>query len=151
MFDFRLFDFIKVLIVKGKLTVAYKVVCDCFFYLNVSFGSLYIWSALKTIEPVVEIRSLRRGGRIYFVPFPISSIRAMGLARRWVIRSSKKRKGKCMGHALAIEFKDAWIGIGGAASQRNQNQVQALANRGNVGFRWLFCWWDSSIGRAEES
>lgn len=151
MFDFRLFNFIKVLIVDGKQTVAYKIICDCFFYLNVSFSSGYLWSVLKIIEPVVEIRTLRRGGRVYFVPFPINSTRAFSLARRWLIGSAKKRKASSIGHCLALELKDAHLGLGASVLKRNQNQAQALSNRGNVGFRWLVYRWDSSIGRAVES
>jgi ribosomal protein S7 len=138
MFDFSLFSFIKVLLIHGKQTIAYRIICDCFFYLNVSFGSSYIWSVLKAVEPVVEIRTLRRGGRIYFVPFPLTRNRAFSLARRWVISRAKKRKVSSIGHCLALELKDAHFGFGSSILKRNQNQAQALSNRGNVGFRWLF-------------
>jgi ribosomal protein S7 len=137
MFDFNLFNFIKVLIVQGKQNIAFSIICDCFFYLKVSFGSGYIWSVLKIIEPVVEIRALRRGGRVYFVPFPLRANRAFSLARRWVIGRAKKRKSKSIGNCLALEFNDICSGSGGSILKRNQNQAQALANRGNVGFRWL--------------
>jgi ribosomal protein S7 len=151
MFDFNSFNFRKILMVHGKQSVAFGIICDCFFYLNVSFSSGYFWSVLKAIEPVVEIRTLRRGGRIYFVPFPLSSNRAFSLARRWAILRAKKRKASSMGHCLALEFKDICLGLGGSVLKRNQNQAQALANRGNVGFRWLVCRWGSLIGRAVES
>ena len=137
MIDFSLFNFIKVLIVHGKQTISYGIICDCFFYLKLSFGSLYIWSVLKTIEPVVEVRILRRGGRIYFVPFPLRQGRAFSLARRWLIESAKKRKLCSIGHCLALELKDIYLGFGASVFKRNQNQAQALANRGNLGFRWL--------------
>jgi small subunit ribosomal protein S7 len=137
MLNFNLFNFIKVLIVHGKQSIAFGIICDCFFYLRVGFGSEYFWSVLKVIEPVVEIRALRRGGRIYFVPFPLSPNRAFSLARRWVINSAKKRKAYSIGHCLALEFNDICLGLGGSVLKRNQNQAQALANRGNVGFRWL--------------
>jgi ribosomal protein S7 len=137
MGNLGLFSFIKKIIMQGKQTVAYKIIFDCFFYLNISSISLYIWSALKVIEPLVEVRVLRRGGRIYFVPFSLSSNRAISLSRRWVITRSKKRKARSMGHCLALEFKDIYSGVGGSILKRNQNQIQALVNRGNVGFRWL--------------
>jgi ribosomal protein S7 len=137
MVGFSLFNFIKVLIVGGNQNVVYKVILDCFFYLNESFGSFNICSSLKTVEPIVEVRTFRRGGRIYFVPFPLSVNRAISLARRWVIRSAKKRKGNTMGYCLALEIKDIDLGVGSSILKRNQNQAQALVNRGNVGFRWL--------------
>jgi ribosomal protein S7 len=137
MLDFSLFNLIKVLMVHGKQTISYGVICDCFFYLKVSFGSSYIWSALKVIEPVVEVRILRRAGRIYFVPFPLRQTRASSLARRWLIESAKKRKLGSIGHCLALELKDICLGFGSSIFKRNKNQAQALTNRGNLGFRWL--------------
>ena len=59
------------------------------------------------MKPGIEVRSRRVGGATYQVPVEVRNERALALAIRWIVDSSRKRSEKSMTHRLAQELIDA--------------------------------------------
>ena len=64
-------------------------------------------TALNNVKPGIEVRSRRVGGATYQVPVEVRNERALALAIRWIVDSSRKRSEKSMTHRLAQELIDA--------------------------------------------
>ena len=58
-------------------------------------------TALNNVKPGIEVRSRRVGGATYQVPVEVRNDRALALAIRWIVDSSRKRNEKSMTHRLA--------------------------------------------------
>src|ERR1700692_4815206 len=60
--------------------------------------------AVKTVTPVLEVRSRRVGGANYQVPVEVPQRRARTLAIRWIVTFARDRREKHMGEKLANEI-----------------------------------------------
>ncbi|HFL8824188.1 MAG TPA: 30S ribosomal protein S7 [Candidatus Azoamicus sp. OHIO1] len=101
--------------------------------------------ALEHIKPIVEVRSRRVGGATYQVPVEVKPKRAITLAMRWLVGSSRIRNEKNMILKLAFEIIEAAddnhsignsIGKGGAVKKREDTHRMAEANRAFAHYRW---------------
>ena len=70
--------------------------------------------AIKTVTPVLEVRSRRVGGANYQVPVEVPQRRARTLAVRWLVHFARDRREKGMPEKLANEILDALNEQGGA-------------------------------------
>ncbi|MBI4175214.1 30S ribosomal protein S7 [Candidatus Berkelbacteria bacterium] len=86
-------------------------------------------SAIRTVSPLIEVRSRRIGGANYQVPMEVRPDRQIALAMRWVIDASRSRKGKTMADRLADELRDILQGTGVAMKKREDLHKMAEANR----------------------
>src|SRR4029434_2404440 len=57
--------------------------------------------AIKTVTPVLEVRSRRVGGANYQVPVEVPQRRARTLAVRWIVQNSRDRRGEGMAATLS--------------------------------------------------
>ena len=73
--------------------------------------------AIKTVTPVLEVRSRRVGGANYQVPVEVPQRRARTLAVRWIVENARKRREKGMDEKLAGELLVALNQQGGAFNQ----------------------------------
>jgi small subunit ribosomal protein S7 len=92
--------------------------------------------AIKTVTPVLEVRSRRVGGANYQVPVEVPQRRARTLAIRWVIDNARKRREKGMDEKLAGELLDALNQQGGAFKQKDDQYRMAQANKAFAHYRW---------------
>jgi small subunit ribosomal protein S7 len=92
--------------------------------------------ALRNATPVVEVKPRRVGGATYQVPVDIRAERRAALAMRWLIASSRSRKGHSMAEKLAAELSDAASGQGATVKKREDTHRMAEANRAFVHYRW---------------
>src|SRR5207248_3542708 len=60
--------------------------------------------AIKTVTPVLEVRSRRVGGANYQVPVEVPQRRARTLAVRWLVNYSRERREKTMDEKLAAQI-----------------------------------------------
>lgn len=132
--------FINCMMWSGKKTVAQKI-----FY-----GALDIVAekikeptpievfekALNNVKPRIQIRSRRVGGSNYQVPMPVSPRRAQSLAIRWMLESSRGKKGRPMDQRLASEIIDAFNEQGGAITTKENVHRMADANKAFAHFAW---------------
>src|SRR2546430_13850330 len=63
--------------------------------------------AIKTITPVLEVRSRRVGGANYQVPVEVPQRRARTLAVRWLVTDSRDRREKQMSEKVRGGSLDA--------------------------------------------
>jgi small subunit ribosomal protein S7 len=85
--------------------------------------------AIKNITPSVEVRSRRVGGANYQVPVEVSPKRQLSLALRWLLESSRKKKGAPMSERLASELIDAFNKTGNVIKKKEDTHRMAEANR----------------------
>ncbi len=92
--------------------------------------------AINNVRPMVEVRSRRVGGATYQVPVDVSSKRQQSLAFRWILDTSRKKRGKSMVDKLAEEFILASRREGGAYLTRENVHKMAEANKAFAHYAW---------------
>jgi small subunit ribosomal protein S7 len=92
--------------------------------------------AVKTVTPVLEVRSRRVGGANYQVPVEVPQRRARTLAVRWIVTYSRDRRERHMSDKLANEILDALNQQGGAFKRKDDLYRMAQANKAFAHYRW---------------
>jgi small subunit ribosomal protein S7 len=92
--------------------------------------------SIKTLTPVLEVRSRRVGGATYQVPVEVPPPRARTLAVRWLVEFSRARREKTMAERLAGELLDAQSQQGGAYKRKDDIYRMAKANQAFAHYRW---------------
>src|SRR4030042_398095 len=109
--------FINCLMLKGKKSVAQKVVYDALDIISKKVKDVspleVFETAVNNVKPMLEVRSKRIGGSSYQVPMQVNAKRQQSLAFRWILQSARGKKGKPMCDRLASELIDAYEGRGG--------------------------------------
>src|SRR4029079_9265136 len=94
----------------GKKAVAEKITYDALEILGRKTGKEPVEAleqSIKTLTPVLEVRSRRVGGATYQVPVEGLSRRSLTLAVRWLVEFARRRREKAMSERLANELIDA--------------------------------------------
>jgi small subunit ribosomal protein S7 len=92
--------------------------------------------AVKTVTPVLEVRSRRVGGANYQVPIEVPQRRGRTLALRWLVSYSRERREKHMEDKLAGEILDALEQQGNAFKRKDDMYRMAQANKAFAHYRW---------------
>jgi small subunit ribosomal protein S7 len=92
--------------------------------------------AVKTVTPVLEVRSRRVGGANYQVPVEVPQRRARTLAIRWLVDFARDRREKGFDNKLAGEILDALNQQGGAFKKKDDIYRMAQANKAFAHYRW---------------
>ncbi len=92
--------------------------------------------AIKTVTPVLEVKSRRVGGANYQVPVEVPHRRARTLAVRWLVTYARERREKHMDEKLAGEILDALEQQGGAYKKKDDVYRMAQANKAFAHYRW---------------
>src|SRR5215211_8939026 len=92
--------------------------------------------AIKSVTPVLDVRSRRVGGANYQVPVEVPARRARTLAIRWIVTFSRERREKGMAAKLAGELLDALEQQGGAFKRKDDLYRMAQANKAFAHYRW---------------
>jgi small subunit ribosomal protein S7 len=92
--------------------------------------------SVKTLTPVLEVRSRRVGGATYQVPVEVPPRRARTLAVRWLTEFARNRREKTMAERLAGELQDALNQQGGAFKRKDDIYRMAQANKAFAHYRW---------------
>jgi small subunit ribosomal protein S7 len=92
--------------------------------------------AVKTVTPVLEVRSRRVGGANYQVPVEVPQNRGRTLALRWLVTYSRDRREKHMADKLAGEILDALESQGSAFKRKDDMYRMAQANKAFAHYRW---------------
>lgn len=116
----------------GKRSVAEDIIYEAFDIIHerTKKGGLNVFEqAIKSITPLVEVKSRRVGGANYQVPIPVSGERRITLAMRWIKDAARSRKGKKMAEKLADELIDASNKTGAAIKKRDDVYRMAESNK----------------------
>src|SRR5471032_2386191 len=96
--------------VAGKKSTVEKIVYSALEKVGAKTGRPpveVLEQAVKTVTPVLEVRSRRVGGANYQVPIEVPQRRGRTLALRWLVTYSRDRREKHMADKLAGEILDA--------------------------------------------
>ena len=124
---------------RGKKSVAEQIVYDALEQIGTKTGRPpveVLEQAVKTVTPVLEVRSRRVGGANYQVPVEVPQRRARTLAIRWIITYARDRREKGMSDKLANEVLDALNEQGGAFKKKDDQYRMAQANKAFAHYRW---------------
>jgi small subunit ribosomal protein S7 len=127
------------LMLGGKKSVAEQIVYDALALASERTGKPeleLLEQAVKTVTPVLEVRSRRVGGANYQVPIEVPQRRARTLALRWLVQSARDRREKGMPQKLAGELVDALSQQGGAYKKKDDIYRMAQANKAFAHYRW---------------
>jgi small subunit ribosomal protein S7 len=124
---------------RGKKSIAEKVVYGALNDIGEKTGRPpveVLEQAVKTVTPVLEVRSRRVGGANYQVPVEVPQRRARTLAVRWIVQYAKERREKGMQAKLVGEILDALNQQGGAFKKKDDIYRMAQANKAFAHYRW---------------
>ncbi len=124
---------------RGKKSVAESIVYSALDKVGERSGKPpveVLEQAVKTVTPVLEVRSRRVGGANYQVPVEVPQRRARTLAIRWLVVYSRDRREKNMDEKLAGEILDALSQQGGAYKRKDDLYRMAQANKAFAHYRW---------------
>jgi small subunit ribosomal protein S7 len=127
------------LMLDGKKSIAEQIVYDALAIASERSGKSeleVLEQAVKSVTPVLEVRSRRVGGSNYQVPIEVPQRRARTLALRWIVQNARERREKGMPAKLAGELMDAIAQQGGAFKKKDDIYRMAQANKAFAHFRW---------------
>jgi small subunit ribosomal protein S7 len=127
------------LMLDGKKSIAEQIVYDALAIAAEKTGKPQLEvleGAVKSVTPVLEVRSRRVGGANYQVPVEVPQRRARTLALRWIVQNSRERREKGMAAKLAGELMDALSQQGGAYKKKDDIYRMAQANKAFAHYRW---------------
>jgi len=127
------------LMLNGKKSVAERTVYDALALASEKTGKPQLEvleQAVKSVTPVLEVRSRRVGGANYQVPVEVPQRRARTLALRWIVQNARDRREKGMAAKLAGELMDAVNQQGGAYKKKDDIYRMAQANKAFAHYRW---------------
>ena len=125
--------------VDGKKSTAEKIVYDALDRVGSKTGKPpleVLEQAVKSVTPVLEVRSRRVGGANYQVPVEVPQRRGRTLALRWLVTFSRDRREKHMSDKLAGEILDALESQGNAFKRKDDMYRMAQANKAFAHYRW---------------
>ena len=138
--DMLVAKFVNCLMLDGKKSTAQKIVYDAIELLGKKYTKekpLKLFKdAVENVKPEIEVRSRRVGGATYQVPTEVKPKRRQSLAIRWILQSTRARKGKPMFQKLAEELIDAYRGEGTAMKKRENVHKMAEANKAFAHFAY---------------
>ena len=123
----------------GKKSIAEAIVYDALEQVADKTGKPAIEAleaAVKSVTPVLEVRSRRVGGANYQVPVEVPATRGRTLALRYLVTYARERREKGMESKLAAELQDAINQQGGAFKRKDDMYRMAQANKAFAHYRW---------------
>ena len=138
--DLVLAKFVRALMIDGKKNTAEKLIYSSFDKIEKKEkekSPLEVFkSAIENVQPQIETRSRRVGGATYQVPVEVRSDRALALAIRWLINSSRNRSENSMTERLSGELIDASSNRGASVKKKEDTHKMAEANKAFSHYRW---------------
>jgi len=137
--DIMLAKFINQLMLNGKKTIAQKIMYDSLEIVKEKTKQepLDVFRlAIQNVSPMLEVKPKRVGGATYQVPMEVKGNRKLSLAMKWIIATSRSKKGKAMKEKLAEELIEASENKGASVRKRETAHKMAEANRAFAHFAW---------------
>lgn len=127
------------IMMRGKKSTAERIIYDALQIMEQQGAKAPVTileQAVKNVTPLLEVKPRRVGGATYQVPVEVHPDRALSLAIRWLVKSSRARTGKSMAEKLSAELSDASQGQGATIKKREDTHKMAEANRAFAHYRW---------------
>ncbi|MCB5269889.1 MAG: 30S ribosomal protein S7, partial [Candidatus Cloacimonadaceae bacterium] len=126
--DVVLTKFMNCLMVKGKKSLAEKIVYGAFDIIQQKTKQepLEVFKgALENVRPLVKVVSRRVGGSNYQIPTEVNEKNGRAVAFRWIITYSRARSEKTMVEKLAAELMAAYKKEGASIKKREDTHKMA--------------------------
>ncbi len=123
----------------GKKSVAERIVYDALAIIGERTGKDPVEAleqSIKSLTPVLEVRSRRVGGATYQVPVEVRPNRGTTLALRWLVNFARNRREPTIADRLVGELMDAAGGQGASVKRREDIHKMAEANKAFAHYRW---------------
>ncbi len=130
---------INYVMLNGKKEAARKAVYGAFDIIKEKTGDdpiVVFETAVKNVEPSVEVRSRRVGGANYQVPVEVRPERRLALALRWIVMFARKKQGTKMSKRLADEIMAAYNEEGDSFKKKEDTHKMAEANKAFAHLAW---------------
>lgn len=137
--DIVVTKFMNCLMVKGKKSIAEKIVYGAFDIIQTKTKQepLEVFkTALENVRPLVKVVSRRVGGSNYQIPMEVNEKNGRALAFRWIISYARNRSEKTMTEKLAAELMAAFKKEGSSIKKREDTHKMADANKAFAHLRW---------------
>ncbi len=137
--DVVLTKFMNCLMVKGKKSLAEKIVYGAFDIIKEKTKQepLEVFkTALENARPLVKVVSRRVGGSNYQIPTEVTEKAGSAIAFRWLIGYARARSEKTMMEKLAAELMAAYKKEGSTIKKREDTHKMAEANKAFAHLRW---------------
>ncbi len=137
--DIMVAKFINSIMIKGKKSVARKVIYNAFDIIEKrtkKTGVEIFKQAITNTQPLIEVRSRRVGGATYQVPTEVRPERRTALAMRWIKTYAKQRSEKSASQKIAMELIAASNSEGSAIKKKEDTHKMAEANKAFAHFKW---------------
>src|SRR5438309_11480995 len=124
---------------RGKKSTAEQIVYDALTRIAEKTGKPAVEvleQAVKTVTPVLEVKSRRVGGANYQVPVEVPQRRARTLAVRWLVDFARERREEGMVEQLCADIFDDRNEQGGAFKRKDDAYRMAQANKAFAHYRW---------------
>ena len=131
--------FINYLMRRGKRTLAERMFYESLDLVKEKTGQEGIdvfRTALRNVQPALEVKSRRIGGATYQVPVEIKNERRMMLGMHWIIGYARERNEQSFPERLASELIAASKNEGPSIKKREDTHRMAEANRAFAHCRW---------------
>ena len=132
--------FVNCLMRDGKKSIAEQIVYGALERVEAKVedknGFEIFMTAIKKVEPQLEVKSRRVGGSTYQIPVEVRDERRLALAIRWVIDAARTRNEKSMEANLASELLDAYNERGPAVKKKEDTHRMADANKAFAHYMW---------------
>ncbi|XP_073246800.1 small ribosomal subunit protein uS7-like isoform X2 [Porites lutea] len=96
--------------------------------------------AVENCKPIVGVRGMNRGGKVYQVPIPLPPQRRRFLAIKWLITAAREQqktnKNARMYKKLAKELLNAYNNEGTVIKKKRELHRRAEDNRAYAHYRW---------------
>ena len=125
--------------IDGKKSTAEQIVYEALDSVAQKSGEepvVALENSIKSLTPVLEVRSRRVGGATYQVPVEVPARRARTLAVRWLVQFARARREYSMAERLAGEILDANQQQGSAWKRKDDIYRMAQANKAFAHYRW---------------
>ncbi len=137
--SYKVAKLINYVMLDGKKEAARKAVYGALDIIKDKTGEdplMVFETAIKNVEPSVEVRSRRVGGANYQVPVEVRPERRLQLALRWIVQFARKKQGMPMKERLAQEIMAAYNGEGESVKKKEDTHKMAEANKAFAHLAW---------------
>ncbi|XP_078347925.1 small ribosomal subunit protein uS7-like isoform X2 [Oculina patagonica] len=98
-------------------------------------------AAVENSKPVIGVTGMKRGGKVYQVPMPLTPQRRRFLAMKWLITAARDQQKKINKNArmykkLSKELMDAYNNQGTVIRKKQELHKRAEDNRAYAHYRW---------------
>jgi ribosomal protein S7 len=130
---------LNLIIKKGKKNKAFKILVNILLKIKIITKKspyLILLSGIKNLKPYVEITKVRKAGKIYEVPVPLTKKKQLFLVLHWMLSAAKLKNKSNFSKALISEIFDNFFKKGVSIKTKENLVKKIYINRAITHFRW---------------